>query len=947
MKKASSQPAPAKAKTKANALPVRQQDTSYNLPQISRSATGSGPLNPPLPPSGACACDGGCPRCSLPFDYPAFNHPTAIETSEDQARSLSARLAQSGIMDELFTMPWMQAGEPMAIHRDHQAAQQAKRRNAKAFTVGRHIYFGENQYQPQSAKGRLLLAHEIIHALQQTSHHQTVVQRDPGDMEMVEIYVAEEVMVVHYEGETPDTLRITRMETFDTSRPYELSRQEGRNIISTVGGEPRDVVEYVFQNQEQMDRFNTALEDRSTPVPVRIRPGSGQTAPVAGEEGGEPMGDRPSPLEPDYSVLAGNEELARLLFAFLGRFAGFTPAEALATDGLTQDEITGMVTAHPEAEVIIQYFTQGWHEYQATGNTEMSPYALLQETILVQRRNGNFNALRNNLQISSDRDGLGIFDRRNHIRYYDQNGQPLLGVDGSYRDNGYRAFEVPSFAIEFEISGGLAQVLNAVRQISADQTVQVVQAIQGYMDNADLLWPRIRSGWDAWSDLQEEWERTMPVLVGFLGAHLVALVLKQAGHPIARSIGVGIDLALRAASYFFNILFVGELLVLALQCGRELSMVERPEEDENFDELSRMHLRNAVTLMRRLIIMAINFGLTVLMVQTARNTAIWLGEALPPGGRGPGGTAPAEAVTPEGVRVPVPGAAPEAAPATTTGGGGAGLPTGPRAIPISPEMLMEGTEGGGAGGSGPGRPGEGPTPRRRRIVRPEPEPAPEEPGGEPAAPEPAPAPAQEAVPARPRSMENPHEFEARMLEEYTTGRNPVSRAYFWWRGRARGSLGGFVTALRAHARATGMRLPRLNRAVLRETVWQFMERHQDLRQVFDADLAAAQRAVEAQRRVIAEGGNTPYHQARLQALEARYESLMDWALRPVGNKRPDLIELWADREAVMVTDITERPYDPSHNFKTRFYIKVLQEVLGWEDVTGHDFRSTMESTPLE
>ncbi len=930
MKKAAPQPSAAKAPAKARHEPIKVQDSPQRAPETNRLSAGAGPLAPPPAlPAGICTCDGGCPRC-------CWSHPTATGPSESQARHLAESLAASPYLQDWLTMPWGPQQKSITLHTDRQAAEQAKGLNAKAFARGRHIYFGLGQYAPQTQPGRLLLAHELIHVLQQTRHQQALVQRDAGDMEQVEIYVAEHIMVVHYEDEVPDTLRITHIVELDFTRPYELTRREGRNIISTVGGEPRDIVEYIFQNQEQMDRFNTALEERRTPVPVRFRPSSAQTAPVAGEEGGEPLGDRPSPLEPDYSVLANNEELANLLFAFLGRFAGTTPAAALTTDGLTQEEITSIIAAHPATEVIIQYFTQGWHEYQATGNTEMGAYALLQETILVQRRNGNFNALRNNLQISSDRDGLGIFDRRSHIRYYDQNGQPLLGVDGSYRDNGYRAFEVPPLAIELEVTGGLAQVLNAVRQISADQAVQVIQAIQGYMDNADLLWPRVRRGWDGWSDLQEEWRRTMPVLVGFLGAHLVAMVLKQAGHPIARSIGVGIDLALRAASYFFNILFVGELLVLALQCGRELSMVERPEEGTDLDQLSERHIANAVALMRRLIIMAINFGLTVLMVQTARETTIWLGETLPPGGRGPGGTAPAEAVTPEGIRMPVPEAAPEAVPATAMGGGPR-VSSGPRAVPISPEMLMEGTEGGG----GPGQPGEGPTPRRRRIVRPEP--APEEPAPEAAPPEPA----QEAVPARPRSVERPSEFEARMLQEYTAARNPVSRTYFWWRGMARRTLGGFVTALRAHARATGMRLPRLNRTVLRDTVWEFMDRHQDLRQVFDADLAAAQRAIEAQRRVIAEGGNTPYNQARMQALEARYESLMDWALRPVGNKRPDLIELWADRESVMVTDITERPYDPSHNFKTRFYIKVLQEVLGWEDVSGHDFRSTMESTPLE
>jgi hypothetical protein len=54
------------------------------------------------------------------------------------------------------------------VHRDAQAVQAAERINARAFTLGRHIVFGRNEYDPAGSRGRFLLAHELVHTLQQT-----------------------------------------------------------------------------------------------------------------------------------------------------------------------------------------------------------------------------------------------------------------------------------------------------------------------------------------------------------------------------------------------------------------------------------------------------------------------------------------------------------------------------------------------------------------------------------------------------------------------------------------------------------------------------------------------------------------------------------------------------------------------------------------------------------
>lgn len=53
------------------------------------------------------------------------------------------------------------------IHTDSQAASVSKRINARAFTLGKDIYFGEGQYNTQTHDGKRLLAHELTHTIQQ------------------------------------------------------------------------------------------------------------------------------------------------------------------------------------------------------------------------------------------------------------------------------------------------------------------------------------------------------------------------------------------------------------------------------------------------------------------------------------------------------------------------------------------------------------------------------------------------------------------------------------------------------------------------------------------------------------------------------------------------------------------------------------------------------------
>lgn len=56
------------------------------------------------------------------------------------------------------------------IHADTQASEFAQTANARAFTLGRDMVFGAGQYQPETSSGRYLLAHELVHVVQQSQN---------------------------------------------------------------------------------------------------------------------------------------------------------------------------------------------------------------------------------------------------------------------------------------------------------------------------------------------------------------------------------------------------------------------------------------------------------------------------------------------------------------------------------------------------------------------------------------------------------------------------------------------------------------------------------------------------------------------------------------------------------------------------------------------------------
>lgn len=82
------------------------------------------------------------------------------------------RLAAGGqpLSEELRSLLEPRFGRDLGdvrIHLDAEAAGAARELEAQAFTRGEHVFFGAGYFEPHTAEGRWLMAHELTHTLQQ------------------------------------------------------------------------------------------------------------------------------------------------------------------------------------------------------------------------------------------------------------------------------------------------------------------------------------------------------------------------------------------------------------------------------------------------------------------------------------------------------------------------------------------------------------------------------------------------------------------------------------------------------------------------------------------------------------------------------------------------------------------------------------------------------------
>ncbi len=143
---------------------------------------------PEPPPRSGCACGGGCPTCQA--GQPGREHES-LQTKR-AGPGASATGAPPPVVHEVLRSP----GHPLdaatrafmeprfghdfggvRVHTDARAAETARTLGARAYTVGSDVVFAGGQYAPSTDGGRLLLAHELTHVLQQRAA--PTVRRSP------------------------------------------------------------------------------------------------------------------------------------------------------------------------------------------------------------------------------------------------------------------------------------------------------------------------------------------------------------------------------------------------------------------------------------------------------------------------------------------------------------------------------------------------------------------------------------------------------------------------------------------------------------------------------------------------------------------------------------------------------------------------------------------------
>ena len=141
---------------------------------------------------GPCACGGTCSDCTAGgHDVEGLQRQAshgqayAPEPSVPPESPIHDVLRAPGQPLDLGTRAFMNPrfGHDFArvrVHIGPQAAASATALRARAYTLGNHIVFGAGQYAPTTASGRLLIAHELTHVLQQRSTPEPMRQADPA-----------------------------------------------------------------------------------------------------------------------------------------------------------------------------------------------------------------------------------------------------------------------------------------------------------------------------------------------------------------------------------------------------------------------------------------------------------------------------------------------------------------------------------------------------------------------------------------------------------------------------------------------------------------------------------------------------------------------------------------------------------------------------------------------
>ena len=120
----------------------------------------------------ACSCGGTCEACAAGGVAQRMETGASLSGSSGGDAVLPETLGpgeslDSGIRDEMAAR-FGRSFDDVRVHTEAGASDAARSLDARAYTVGHNIVFGDAQFNPGTTDGQRLLAHELAHVAQQT-----------------------------------------------------------------------------------------------------------------------------------------------------------------------------------------------------------------------------------------------------------------------------------------------------------------------------------------------------------------------------------------------------------------------------------------------------------------------------------------------------------------------------------------------------------------------------------------------------------------------------------------------------------------------------------------------------------------------------------------------------------------------------------------------------------
>lgn len=152
-------------------------------------------------------------RSAGPPHLPA-NAPAEIARQADRGRPLARADAH------WFETRFGRGFDDVRVHDDHRAAELARAVDARAFTVGTHVFFGAGQFAPGSPAGRGVLAHELAHIEAGHGHDGRIHRGGAGDTS------------ISFDEDEADVIEVDTKEKFEKLQVYTTGLDAGAKTLA-------------------------------------------------------------------------------------------------------------------------------------------------------------------------------------------------------------------------------------------------------------------------------------------------------------------------------------------------------------------------------------------------------------------------------------------------------------------------------------------------------------------------------------------------------------------------------------------------------------------------------------------------------------------------------------------------------------------------------------------